>query len=210
MARERALDDHHGDRPRDSQSLSRCFLPRTATTSSCSPKSMSWRSSGTRTQNLYERVRALFFLYAIHRFHLPGAAAASATGKALIPLRGYEKLLSGDMKRRSASFSPPEARGTERRAFQRAGRGVSRLWRFRRWPTRCGAVCVRCAAINGCFAPAIRPITRCASARNCCSAEPGDPFPILHEATPVRMDLSHSGWSDIFFLGMDLPEWRAS
>ncbi|MCA9988285.1 MAG: hypothetical protein KDE59_28455, partial [Anaerolineales bacterium] len=30
--------------------------------------------------------------------------------------------------------------------------------------------------------------------------------PILHETTPVRMDLSHSGWSDIFFLGMDFPE----
>ena len=30
-------------------------------------------------------------------------------------------------------------------------------------------------------------------------------FPILQEATPVRMDLSHSGWSDIFFLGMDFP-----
>ena len=26
------------------------------------------------------------------------------------------------------------------------------------------------------------------------------------ERTPVRMDLSHSGWSDIFFLGMDFPE----
>src|SRR5207248_360941 len=24
--------------------------------------------------------------------------------------------------------------------------------------------------------------------------------------TPVRMDLSHSAWSDIFFLGMDYPE----
>ena len=24
--------------------------------------------------------------------------------------------------------------------------------------------------------------------------------------TPVRMDLTHSGWSDIFFLGMDFPE----
>ncbi len=36
---------------------------------------------------------------------------------------------------------------------------------------------------------------------------PGDElFPILNEATPVRMDLSHSGWSDIFFLGMDYPE----
>jgi hypothetical protein len=31
-------------------------------------------------------------------------------------------------------------------------------------------------------------------------------FPVLRESTPVRMDLSHSGWSDIFFLGMDFPE----
>jgi galactokinase/mevalonate kinase-like predicted kinase len=30
-------------------------------------------------------------------------------------------------------------------------------------------------------------------------------FPILVERTPVRLDLSHSGWSDIFFLGMDYP-----
>jgi hypothetical protein len=32
------------------------------------------------------------------------------------------------------------------------------------------------------------------------------PYPVLRELTPVRMDLSHSGWSDIFFLGMDFPE----
>ncbi len=31
-------------------------------------------------------------------------------------------------------------------------------------------------------------------------------YPYLLERTPVRMDLSHSGWSDIFFLGMDFPE----
>src|SRR6185437_8043105 len=31
-------------------------------------------------------------------------------------------------------------------------------------------------------------------------------FPILAEKTPVRMDLSHSAWSDIFFLGMDFPQ----
>jgi len=35
---------------------------------------------------------------------------------------------------------------------------------------------------------------------------PGELCPILKEATAVRMDLSHSSWSDIFFLGMDLPE----
>ncbi|MGH7973723.1 MAG: UTP--glucose-1-phosphate uridylyltransferase, partial [Limisphaerales bacterium] len=31
-------------------------------------------------------------------------------------------------------------------------------------------------------------------------------YPILRERTPVRMDLTHCGWSDIFFLGMDYPE----
>ncbi|MEM8733228.1 MAG: UTP--glucose-1-phosphate uridylyltransferase, partial [Planctomycetota bacterium] len=31
-------------------------------------------------------------------------------------------------------------------------------------------------------------------------------YPALRERTSVRMDFSHSGWSDIFFLGMDFPE----
>ncbi|MCX6048074.1 MAG: UTP--glucose-1-phosphate uridylyltransferase, partial [Chloroflexi bacterium] len=38
------------------------------------------------------------------------------------------------------------------------------------------------------------------------SAMRGELFPLLRETTPVRMDLTHSGWSDIFFLGMDFPE----
>src|SRR5205085_865560 len=36
------------------------------------------------------------------------------------------------------------------------------------------------------------------------TAEAG--YPILRETTPVRLDLTHCGWSDIFFLGMDYPE----
>ncbi|MCK5511498.1 MAG: UTP--glucose-1-phosphate uridylyltransferase, partial [Thermodesulfovibrionia bacterium] len=31
-------------------------------------------------------------------------------------------------------------------------------------------------------------------------------YPILLDVSPVRLDPSHSGWSDIFFLGMDFPE----
>ena len=42
--------------------------------------------------NLYERVRALFFLYAIHRFHLPLKEGVSTRG--LIPFEGYNHLLS--------------------------------------------------------------------------------------------------------------------
>jgi hypothetical protein len=37
-------------------------------------------------------------------------------------------------------------------------------------------------------------------------AGPRELFPALVERTPVRADLSHAGWSDIFFLGMDYPE----
>src|SRR6266446_9498469 len=50
-----------------------------------------------RSENLYERVRALFFLYAIHRFHLPprleGPSGSRPAAAALIPFKGYEHLL---------------------------------------------------------------------------------------------------------------------
>src|SRR5512135_1726895 len=51
-----------------------------------------------RSENLYERVRALFFLYAIHRFHLPAKLEAASrithqASRSLIPFKGYEHLL---------------------------------------------------------------------------------------------------------------------
>src|SRR5215831_928050 len=50
------------------------------------------------SENLYHRVRALFFLFALHRFHLPSrlGAAERTTGygsRSLIPFEGYEHLL---------------------------------------------------------------------------------------------------------------------
>ena len=44
-----------------------------------------------RSDNLYERVRALFFLYAIHRFHLPFKPGVRQRG--LIPFQGFKHLL---------------------------------------------------------------------------------------------------------------------
>src|SRR5437867_4389692 len=41
--------------------------------------------------NLYERVRALFFLHAIHRFHIPVRLPPSSSGS--IPFDGYNRLL---------------------------------------------------------------------------------------------------------------------
>src|SRR4051812_11477024 len=48
-----------------------------------------------RSQNLYERVRALLFLYAIHRFYLPPRLHELSANQnaSLIPFKGHEHLL---------------------------------------------------------------------------------------------------------------------
>ena len=78
----------------------------------------------------------------------------------------------------------------------------------RRWPIRCAAACARCAATSGCSAcghPADHPLR---IRPELLERDPRRPFPVLREATPVRMDLTHSGWSDIFFLGHGLSRGR--
>src|SRR5262245_11233578 len=55
-----------------------------------------------QSTNLYERVRSLFFLYAIHRFHLPSKADSGRRG--LIPFKGYELLLERRFEEAIDSF----------------------------------------------------------------------------------------------------------
>ncbi len=155
--------------------------------------------------NLYERVRALFFLYAIHRFHLPARPEFPADGR--IPYAGVERLLDRRFDEAVRVFrSEQAARGPSDplssalaaayygRAFQTLADQVRRSVRGvagNRWMFRTG--------VPGDHPLRLRPeLTRRPSA--------DAPFPILRERTPVRMDLSHSAWSDIFFLGMDYPE----
>src|SRR5664280_892385 len=154
------------------------------------------------SDNLYERVRALFFLYAIHRFHIPLRPAAGAP--APIPFAGYCNLLKRRFEEAldlflaaqaergsSAAISSALAAGYKSLAFQTLADQVRRSVRSVRgnqWMFRTGH-------------PADYPL------RVRWELLAGAPvFPILRETTPVRMDLTHSGWSDIFFLGMDFPE----
>ncbi len=154
--------------------------------------------------NLYERVRALFFLYAIHRFHLPTKPGVHARG--LIPFDGYDYLLRRRFEeaievflQAQASQGPNElvssalAEAYHRLGFQTLADQVRRSVRSVRgnqWMFRIGH-------------PADQPLR---IRPELLQRADGAPFPILREATPVRMDLSHSAWSDIFFLGMDYPE----
>jgi hypothetical protein len=155
--------------------------------------------------NLYERVRALFFLYAIHRFHLPLKPGVRPCGK--IPFGGYQSLLSRRFEeaiqvflKRQSEDGPNEAissalatayKGLGFRTLADQVRRSVRSVRGNQWMFRAGHAAD--------YPLRIRPelLTRPAEAPL---------FPILRESTPVRMDLSHSGWSDIFFLGMDFPE----
>ena len=152
--------------------------------------------------NLYERVRALFFLYAIHRFHIPNLPATASP--ASIPFAGFENLLqrrfeeaievflaAQDEQGPSAAISSALAASYRALGFQTLADQVRRSVRSVRgnqWMFRAGH--------TDDYPLRLRP-----------EILAGDPvFPILREATPVRMDLTHNGWSDIFFLGMDYPE----
>jgi hypothetical protein len=157
------------------------------------------------SENLYERVRALFFLYAIHRFHLPEKPGMNTRG--LIPFRGYEHLLQRrfeeaiehflELQRAqgpSDAISSALAAAYHRLAFQTLANQVRRSVRSVRgnqWMFRMGH-------------PADQPLRL---RPELLERDPHDgTYPILRERTAVRMDLTHSAWSDIFFLGMDYPE----
>jgi hypothetical protein len=166
------------------------------------------------SDNLYERVRALFFLYSIHRFHLPQRFSNSqcstdnSQNPGRIPFHGYEQLLRRRFEEAIDTFlaeqgktGPSDALSSalatafHRLAFQTLANQVRRSVRTVRgnqWMFRMGH-------------PADQPLRiRPELLKKSTGSE--DSYPILRESTPVRMDLTHCGWSDIFFLGMDYPE----
>lgn len=160
-----------------------------------------WRNN----HNLYERVRAQFFLYALYRFHLPLRSQIPSTG--LIPFevhsqlfkRRYEeaiellrrKVRTGGLNAAACSAFAAAYRSLAFQTLAGQVRQSVRSVRGNQWMSRIGH-------------PDDYPLTvrRELLAR---SASDGS-YPILKESTPVRMDLTHSAWSDIFFLGMDFPE----
>ena len=157
------------------------------------------------TPSLYDKVRAILFLYAGFRFFLTEAKDVKDTGK--IPYHGFEDLLGrrfeeaisvflADLKLKgpNAAIFSGLADCYHHLSFQiladqvrksvRSSKGNQ--WMFRvghqeEHPIRIHPQLLKRSA-NSLF------------------------YPVLQEKTSVRMDLTHSGWSDIFFLGMDYPE----
>jgi galactokinase/mevalonate kinase-like predicted kinase len=157
------------------------------------------------TLNLYHRVRASFFLAAIYRFHLPKAFPESQSG--LLPYEAYQHILGRrfpeaiDLLLENQSHEGPTLAVTSglARAYHQLGiqtladqvRRSVRTVRGNQWMFRIGHPSEHPLRLN----------------KRLLSKDPvTSDFPVLFERTSVRMDFSHSGWSDIFFLGMDYPE----
>ena len=160
--------------------------------------------AGSSDGNVYERVRALFQAHAIYRYFLPQRCELPQAGA--IPRRGQELLFlrhyaaAADAFLESAKvhgITDPLASALSAayygHGFQLLASQVQRAVRSlrgNRWMFRMGH------ALD--HPLRVRP--------EMLERTPPGPFPVLVEKTPVRMDMSHSGWSDIFFLGMDYPE----
>jgi hypothetical protein len=158
-----------------------------------------------KSKNLYQKVRALFFLYAIHRFYIPGSNQIS--GDAITPYKAYEHILNRrfeeaikillEVQNRlgvNEGLSSALSDAYHKLAFQTLADQVKRSVRTtpgNNWMFRIGH-------------PEDHPL----KFRNelLRKDELSGLFPLLREKTPVRMDLTHSCWSDIFFLGMDYPD----
>ena len=155
-------------------------------------------------ENLYEQVRALFFLYSIHRFHLPGKAGIAARG--MIPFRGYEDLLERRFHEAIETFLRHQSQAGPSEALSS---GLAAAYRQLGFQTLADQVrrSVRSIAGNQWMFrvghPSDHPLR---VRRSLLRPLESGLHPLLRETTPVRMDLTHSGWSDIFFLGMDFPE----
>lgn len=155
------------------------------------------------TDNLYHRVRALFFLFAIYRFHLPERLEAREAGH--IPPAGYQHFLNRRFHEALESFlaDVPTSGLTDTlssslaAAYYQLGlqflanqvRRSVRSVRGNQWMFRVGRAADHPLRLR----PELRQKT-------------DGLYPVLKEVTAVRMDLTHSAWSDIFFLGMDYPQ----
>ncbi|CAB9518739.1 UTP-glucose-1-phosphate [Seminavis robusta] len=152
------------------------------------------------SDNLYEKVRACFFLYAIHRFHLDRHLPDTGID---IPYGGYQHLCHRNFTQAiDEFFLAIQTTTTTTKQYSKAiSSALAQSYYFLGFQTLADQV--RLSVKNH---PGNLWMYQVDVPQNHPQPVMLESGKILQEQTPVRMDLSHCGWSDIFFLGMDFPE----
>lgn len=155
-------------------------------------------------ESLYERVRALFFLYAIHRFHLPNLIPEARAGK--IPFEGHQHFLQRRFNEAIEVFLAEQTRSGPNWAVSSALAAAYHRLAFQTLADQVRKS-VKTVAGNRWMFRTGNPDELPLKIRSELLQQTSDTgYPMLRERTSVRMDFSHSAWSDIFFLGMDYPQ----
>jgi hypothetical protein len=161
---------------------------------SCAVLERTWRDE----PNLYRRVRTLLFLAALQRLHLPATGGLPNSGA--IPAEAVEHLMQ---RRFEQSIDCTLAAQAEHGPSEALGSALAAAYRELAFDTLAKQVRTSVRSVTG-----NRWMFELTDTR----AHPLKVVPeliagaCLLESTPVRMDFSHSAWSDIFFLAMDAPE----
>ena len=154
--------------------------------------------------NLYERVRALTLLSHLYRYEIP-KRLPNASG--LVSYEGYQHLLERRFEEAVETFLKEQAEAGVQDASSSA---LAAAYYQLGLQTLADQVrrSVRTVPGNQWMFRMGHPLDHPLRIRRELMAKGSQTglFPVLVERTPVRMDLSHSCWSDIFFLGMDFPE----
>ena len=154
--------------------------------------------------NLYQRVRACFFLFAIYRFYIPASRTADFPG--LMPPAAARQMQSGNWEAAIRLMRPLISKDPADIILSASATAYYRL-AFSYLMDQVHES-IRAAPGNEWIyqLSSIDEYPLKVPEKYLSSDETTGLYPLGSDCCPVRIDPCHSGWSDIFFLAMDYPE----
>jgi UDP-N-acetylglucosamine pyrophosphorylase len=154
------------------------------------------------SENLYHKVRASLFLFVIYRLHLQNFSEIPQCGE--IPFEGIKNAFDRDFENAIKIYV--NNGGHNSAVFSALGDSYYKL-SFQYLLDQVKLSISHCKEnyhlynING-----LDDYPFSVPSEFTMADKSTGLYPVGMDACPVRLDPSHSGWSDIFFLGMDFPE----
>ena len=160
----------------------------------------------TSCDNLYHKVRATLFLFFIHRFCLQENLQIAPHGE--IPFEGVKAACDRDFEKAIGIYlAAIEKRGAPDSSICSALADAYYKLSFKNLLKQVKRSISHTAENDHLFTVKGLDDYPFTTPADLTVADPATGiYPVLMETCPVRLDPSHSGWSDIFFLGMDFPE----